>query len=489
MVEPSNKSTCKTHGQPVQMICLSCKKLMCLKCLGPHVETKCAGGVLDLPSYAKENLVPRFERMLKDLEANRGKLEGSTKVFAGALPEIRKGLRALKERIEKLLLGVNSAIAATEGYGPDDSPYSVMKAALERQLTELKTDVATNRTIHIVECMESHNELQANISAAAVGAGDAELRLAEATNSVMARLLGAKEFETLGECLQGLIATCRNVFKRKAAPEVVTSRFVYGICDPLGGSNRLCKYDVTTRKVVGIIPVPYSCSVLQMRNRIFISGGENPVVNTVSEFVEATGHLVRKASMKHAKYLHSVIAVSESQFVAIGGYNKTGNLAYCEEYDIQRNAWKMLPSLNRARYSAGTALSVDFRYLYAIGGREANDIIERLDMNEKARWTEIALSSAAEIPLSSDSAAFSISADEIMIFVGCKGANCAIYNVKAGTIKKHSQSFITSENYYFNSLCIIDSNVYVIGATSGNLHIYKTAEKRIAEIDYHDASA
>ncbi len=481
----TKSAECKTHGHPIQTICTECKQLMCLKCLCPHSEKGCRGVVMDLASYAEKNIVPRFEEMLKDLERQREKLEGSTKAFASTLPEVGRGLLMLKDKTEKLLVGINKALASLEGCDQDSarSPYSTMKSALKQQLNRLKSAVASDNIGYIIETMESHNEVQQDIQPA----GDAELRLVEQTNLALARLLETKEFATLGECLQGLVATCRNVFKRKLVTEV-TSRFVYGVCDPIGGCKKLCRYDIIAKKISPCIDVPLYCSVLQIGQRIFFSGGWIPQVNTLSEFVEDTNSLVRRASMRYSKSHHTMVATSQTEFMTLGGHDETTDIAYCEEYSINNDAWKILPSLNKAREHPGAVLTIDGAWLYAIGGRDNNGTVERLNMREKKAWEMASLSVGAEISLNSSLAAFQISADEIMIFVGSGKPDCCVYNMKTGGVKRHTQS-LKPDSYYLNSVSVIDGDAYVIGGRFGHLHIYRTAEKEIEEVDYHDASS
>ncbi len=268
----------------------------------------------------------------------------------------------------------------------------------------------------------------------------------------------------------------------------MTSRFVYGVCEMVDNYKKLARYDIVTKKVAPCADVTRWCSVLQMGKRIFVSGGGEPELNTLSEFVEEMQGFVNRADMNYGKRGHKTIAVSPTQFAAIGGlYGKVG-LAYCEEYSIQHNAWKMLPSLNQARYHQAVALSGDGNYLYAIGGYDSNGVIERLNLKEKKVWDKVALSGGAEVSLDSYSAAFPISADEIMIFVGGDSTDCGVYNVKAGTVKRHTKS-LKSDCYFFNSVCMIDGDAYAIGSKNAHLHIYRTASKKIEEIDYKDASA
>ncbi len=441
------------------------------------------GEVMDILAYAKKNLLPRLDEALKDLESRREKLEGATKAFADTLPGVEKNLCALKERMETLLKEINTALVFLKGCGPD-FPYDKVKSALEKQLSELRFALTNENVKRILEIMESQKEL---MPATAAGAGDAELRLCEETDSTLTRLLTIKEFATLGESLQELVATCQNLFKQKTTPE---AGVVYGFCYPRDICKTLYRFDVGARKIVPCAAVvPKCCSVLQIERRIFISGGTEPTVNTVSEFVEKTQSLMSKAPMHYAKMCHAMIAVSQTNFITIGGHSGNGALEYCEEYSVQNDTWQMLPSLGWPRYHAGAALPGDGAYLYAVGGCDSFNSIERLDMKERKVWSDVTISGGAEVSLNGCSVAFPISADEIMIFVGGDAPNCGVYNAKTETVKKHLQN-LKPDSYCFNNpVCTIDGDVYIIGAQYAHLHIFRAASGKLEEIDYHEFSS
>ena len=90
--------------------------------------------------------------------------------------------------------------------------------------------------------------------------------------------------------------------------------------------------------------------ITQIKGRIFVTGGYNPTVKTVSELNEKDKTLISKADMNVARYYHSLVTISENVFCAIGGYDMIEvYLKDCEQYNVDENKWKALPSLNEAR--------------------------------------------------------------------------------------------------------------------------------------------
>ncbi|MDR3679677.1 MAG: kelch repeat-containing protein [Flavipsychrobacter sp.] len=475
----SGRPTCKVHGDPIQLICQDCKELMCCWCTGPHFKNGCKGRAVDLASYAEQDLLLQLHDKLAEFESGKQKIEDSALGFAKAIPEIVKSLRGIKESTERRLAEINKTLAALEGCGPESagSVYTTMKEDIEWYIEGLPFAAKNKNTDQIIKA----------IGAVQNCVGDIELQLVgDIITSANKVLIETKEFDILCENLKALVVKRQNVFKRNLMlGHEVTSKFVYGTCDKMGGYKKLCRYDIATNKIAQCINVPDNCSVLQIGKRIFVSGGSNPVSNTLSEFSEETQSLVGKLPMNYARYYHTAIAVSDDQFMTIGGYNGGAFFSCCEEYSIRDNTWKMISSLNQARCSAAAALFDDSAYLYVIGGVGNNNVIERMNMKEKRVWERVALCVAAEVPLNDYSAAFPISTDEIMLLVGSNKTDYGIYNIKAGTIKKHSQS-LKPEYYYANGVCMIKRTAYIMGAY-GHLHICKIVAKKIEEIDYSAA--
>ncbi len=384
----------KTHGNPIELICLKCKQLMCVSCMGLHYERGCKGAVVDLPFYANLKLMSKLRKTLAKLESNRQKVEDTAREFTGALPEIEKGLRLIKGKTEKLLEDINNALAVLKEYGQcsASSAYITIKRELEQQLKDLPSAVEHKDVRQIMKAISANNNSMS----------DRELRIRDTTISSLNKvLLGANEFDALGTCLQELVGTCQNVLSRKLEVDVI-SRFVYGVCNSMNSLMKLCRYDIVTKKIAPCVAVPQYCSILQIGKQIFISGGYSPMVNTLSELLEEAQSLVSKKVMTYTKGHHTSIAISETQFMTIGGCNSGGVLAYCEEYSIQDNTWKVLPLLNQARYDAAAALSADRAYLYVIGGNGGNNLIERMDMKERRRKYGIRLLYLAQLTYRSE---------------------------------------------------------------------------------------
>eukprot|EP00826_Nyctotherus_ovalis_P004208 TRINITY_DN10890_c0_g3_i2.p1 TRINITY_DN10890_c0_g3~~TRINITY_DN10890_c0_g3_i2.p1 ORF type:complete len:260 (-),score=31.92 TRINITY_DN10890_c0_g3_i2:108-842(-) len=231
-------------------------------------------------------------------------------------------------------------------------------------------------------------------------------------------------------------------------------------------------------RLIDALTLPEDSSVVQVARRTFLSGGSNPCVNTVSEFVEDNATLIPKAPMKYAKNHHRAQAIHSKAFVTTGGFD-TFQVFYCEEYSVTRSEWRDLPSLNRARSNTATAF-LNNRFLYAIGGSNTNSEIEMLDFNEKKAWIPVVFTN--ELAFNNSPAAFPISDHEIIILCGGNTASSGIFNTRNNTVKNFPLGNIV-DHYMYNAVSIIDKKAYII-SYNGNIHFYDIEEKKYIEHPY-----
>jgi len=464
---------CRDHNKPIQAICTTCKELLCIKCNAFHIKKGCKNSI-DLPSYATTELLPKYKSLIDDFEQRKYFIEAFVNNFVNSTEGIQQGLILLKERIEVLLEEVNNGIEClAKGISHPSLLHSAIKMILISEYNELKNAIHTEDLTFIIDKLNDQEFVNM------VGLGDNKKCLMKSLHSSIDTLLKSQEIKVLGESLKFLSSTYKRFAEQYAAK--INNKFVYGICDPQCDYKKLCRYDIETNKLNTCIDVPRMCTVTQIGKQLFVSGGLNPLSNTLYEFLEDTQHLSPKASMKYGKYGHKTEGVTMLEFVSIGGHNGVSSIAYCEEYSIQDNEWRTLPSLNQPRHYTATAL-LNNKLLYAIGGYGITDSIEVLSVTQKIQWETIKLV-FNELAFNSSPAAFPISIEEIMIYQGGNTENAGILNVTQGTINK-IESKLTKEYYYTNPICIINKTAYIIGDYYGHLHIYKISEKEFKQIDY-----
>ena len=462
---------CEKHNKQIHLYCKDCKSFLCLECLLTHKQKSCEYPI-SLIVYAKE-ILDAYEAQVKKLEEDKQIIEDWVKSFISSSGSLRKGLILLKDRLQDLLDNIEKSL---DILGTGDELFTptvdLVKTSIKDQHEELKEVIDTENLKYIVEYKYGTKGSLGSIIE------DRSEGTIVMLSTIIQGLISAKSLDILNQLLKEFsekykIFSPDNSF-------VVRSKFVYGTCNPQSSATVLCKLDIHTKKLMTTVTVPQHCATLQMRKQIFISGGYNPCVNTLSEFIEETKSLVTKQSMKYARYHHSACIISSDSFVVVGGYNDSGTLSYCEEYSITENKWNDLPSLKVARYSLGMAL-INNKFLYVIGGYSTNEI-EVLDISVRENWELVKLTSN-ELTFNNSPRVMKISNNELLIFCGGNTANTGIFNIKNKEIKKSSLCTI-ADYFYNNSPAEIKGKIYLLGY-NGNVYIYDKNTKKVEGLSYN----
>ena len=467
---------CKYHGKDLITFCQECNILMCNKCHSNHKDKGCKCP-LDIITYAERYLAPRYKAQIDNFEISKEDMKVSINDFVGSSDVILKKVIQLKSITERLLKTLNACIFIIDTKEESKNLLvETMKVRIYDEFEELKASIKNEDTAYIIDKIKGRSV--SNI----IELGANDKRLIVFINNSMDTILETKQLETLDDYLQELNSKYQLLSNKQYLE--VSKEYIYGICKPIDNCKKLCKFDIESKKLITSINIPQYCTVSQIGNRVFISGGYNPIINTASEYIEHSQSLVSIEPMRYHKYCHSVEFVSDQAFVAIGGYNSK-SMAYCEQYFILENKWSLLPSLNIARHSSAPAF-IGTRYLYAIGGYNSDNTIEVLNMAEKKSWEIIKLT-LNNTDFRSNPIAIEISGTEILIFCGGDKTDTAIFDLKCNSVSKHNM-FVKPDGYSFSGMCIIRRRGYIIGH-NGHIHIYDIGRKHIEEVDCFAAIA
>jgi len=460
--------TCSLHNKPILMVCTTCKGLLCFKCPAIHTEKGCKSSI-DLPTYAAKVLLPSYKAQMEGYVKRKHLLQASAKEFEISSEKLKDDLIKLKEMLEKIIDRIDSNIELLNT-GIVKAQYGKINNKIEGEYNLIKEAIEKEDMGYIV------NKINSKEVSMIFGVGDSEQQLLETIKKSISRIVQYKEFEALEESLKVL-----NTIYSKA--ESNKREYVYGLCYKIAEYKKLCKYDIINKKLIPTSIVTYGCTITQIGNKVFFSGGDEPIVNTLNEFIEDTQNIVVKEPMKYAKFGHKAEPISSIDFVTVGGSDGNSSIAYCEKYSIPKNKWVQLPSLNRARRFPATSFLKN-RFLYAIGGIDSNNEIEMLDINEWRNWATIRLD-RDKLEFDDGPAAFPISSNEIIILCGNDTTATAIFNTSRNTIRRWTSS-AKSDSYYENQVCIFNNIAYIIGEDNGHIHIYKIEDKVFDDIDYEN---
>jgi len=459
---------CKEHLKTLDMFCKNCKEVICYKCSNVHKEKGCKNITHPL-QYMEEDVLPMYKAEMDNLKANASSIEDSIKVFLLSSKSIKEGLIKLKEELETLLNTINSSLELLDvSESVEEVSSNYIENGFMSKYEQLKVAIEKENIDYIINNLNVPFKLEI---------GDSERYLVEAINKSIKDVINSKELNALSKLLTDLNSKyelCTHNYKCD-----VKSKFIYGICDVQESGKTLCKYDILNRKLMATITVPQSCSVIQIANRIFISGGSKPYINQTSEYIEKNSALVNKSPMRDCKEGHSLQDIDRKLFTAIGGYNGAV-MSCCEVYSIPDDKWEPLPSLNKARRYPATVY-FNNKFLYAIGGSSSSSTIEVLNFNERETWNFIKLTSC-KVSFDSNPAAIPMSKNEVLILCSNYETNAGIFNLSLNAVNKHSCSEL-SDGYPLNTISIIKKKAYILGC-KGHMHIYDMETKELTELEY-----
>lgn len=130
----------------------------------------------------------------------------------------------------------------------------------------------------------------------------------------------------------------------------------------------------------------YSAAIGLADGNILITGGLDSCFTNVSGAVfmynTDTETAVEKATLNVCRYTHA-LAHQGNYVYAIGGRSMNGVLETCERYSINMNRWERIANLNQNRCTM-PAIVFEESYIYIFGGYEGSgriDSIEQYDIS------------------------------------------------------------------------------------------------------------
>jgi len=391
--------------------------------------------------------------------------------------ELKKDMIKLKEKMAHMLDFIEKTVKSINENEIDSAAYiEKLKQNTELQIKSLSKAISEEDLGTILKIMaQNDNALDSEF------VGDIEKSLLSGTELLISKMLVDTSYTELADCLENVMKLTKQLGGKENDVKNINS--IYGNCFEINKAKALSKYDISKRKISYCIDIPEHASVLQTQNQVFISGGANPVINSVFEYLTIENTLKPLFSMHYPRYYHRMISVTKNNFWAIGGQHGSENLKYCEEYSIAENKWQTLPQMKLSRRYPAAALAGN--YVYVIGGCFGDHRIERIDINTKLEWEFVEIISR-ELDFEGCAIAFPRTQNEIIFFTGEGKDAIGHYFIEEKSIKRY---FVTplKDNYDYNSAVIIENNAYIMG-TNGHMHIYHIPTQKIEEIDFKISS-
>lgn len=468
--------SCKQHGgQPIQLFCNTCSTPICVSCVPLHLAKGCKE-LLDLPTYAKTHLVSKLAAMVAGAGAGAAAAAGKEEEkkgeapAAGNLQDLSKSLATLCATMGRLLDQAKVAMVTLQGCaGMNLAMGDMNKKAAAQMLTELTSAIEQNDSARIVRAIEFVN------SPALSKSSPLEEALSAATS-----LATSTAFPTLERSLASLVETCQKATRSDRYPVAVTGRHVYGLADNVNNAETLCRYDIVTNEFTQLMSVPRYCAIVQVEDRVFLTGGGEEATNGAYEYLDASRSLAVRSPLQNGRFEHSSVALSVTRFAVVGGRDQRhDNMNSCEVYSIPEDKWNPLPSLLQPRSYPGLCM-VDSMHLYCIGGGGGNyDPVEMLDLSLTRGWVNIAIGER-QIGCDRNIAVFPESRDQIIIMTNSKESGRL--DLKAKVIVEY-QWLGADDGFECNPMCMIGADkIYIMGSHCGNLHSYSLSQRKFAAV-------
>ena len=254
------------------------------------------------------------------------------------------------------------------------------------------------------------------------------------------------------------------------------------------------------------IMVPYDSLYIfdttQVQNIIFFTGGGTSASEQFPEqYFQITMKITimkssdtmdiikdKLSNMNVPRANHTMIAIANKKLYVVGGYNSAGNISSCEEYDIDENKWRIIPSLNEKKKQVSVCSYKD-QYLYAFGGCisdkvTASEIIEYLDTKDSLAktWESIKIVSGLDLFKNTHSpGVVAVSADCILVFGGVTNDKIRDLCLEFDPIKKtfiKAKSLLEKDWFYTTKYGMKTESFSIVGCRNGGLHTYDKLNKK-----------
>jgi N-acetylneuraminic acid mutarotase len=248
--------------------------------------------------------------------------------------------------------------------------------------------------------------------------------------------------------------------------------------------------------------IPYETNYMfdtyQISENIYFSGGGVPAAGSAPEqFFKVLIKLTIKgetesiknklADMNVPRAFHTLTALLPNCLYAIGGLNTTGLLNSCEEYQIDKNKWRQVASLNEKKKWVSVC-SFAKRYIYAFGGgidakKTATNKIESFDTTDASskQWKLVTLTSGAGLWKNClFIGAFESPSEGIVLFGGYANDSvvdtCFMFDPIEKALKA-AGNIQRKDHFYKSKVASNATQFAIVGSIEGDLHVFDKGKK------------
>ena len=266
-------------------------------------------------------------------------------------------------------------------------------------------------------------------------------------------------------------------------------------------TKRLCIYQPLSGNFFHIplkitLSIPGEFDSIIVNRIIYLAGGTYDNEKILNKFYQVdlfSQSLLPLNSMIHKRKNHVLTSYKTKLIYAVGGCNRHGTLSSCEIYNIPKNKWSILSSLNFPRAQASLCYITNFLYCFGGWNNKLVYKIERYNVLLESQWEVCNVKSVKGLSLNPNKKRIRkicgrvtagiapISHSEILIFGGYSNPSnlktCYKFDIQTRKIEELS-NMIREDCFYQQKSLLIDNKIYAIGFDEVNLHIYDLATQK-----------
>lgn len=475
---------CQKHKLDVEFYCLTCKQLICKKCVTDHCTNndKC----LYLEDYGKQFLLVSFDEILGELNKKKDQINVAPSECKQASIDLLASLKLMKENLKSTLASLSAQIDALDRM--KDSAYILPSASEIAQIVSqckktLEPELSNSRGIaRAVDIIQSTKELLNSLSSNTIA-----LQKTKAQVDKFREEIPFTEFlKSIGQLVEEIKKISSNhvmIYSARVGIPI-TSNCIYGIKEQ---GKDLYSYNIDTKVLQQVeikAEIPNEPVLTQILDKLYFTGGGNYLPLTM-EYAESTGEIKQKAPMSVGKKWHGTVVIADNMFVTLGGYNNIyKHLKVCEKYLIDRDAWDDMPPLNEAKQSVAGCL-FEGKDLFVFGGYSGvrHDSVEHLRLNViNDEWKLEKFPEGEKIDPFSCGCAAQISVSEILILRGNSTVDAFVYSPTSKYIKK-AQPLLKADSFLLQTLYPMKNYLVAMGYY-GTVHFFDYKAQSWEEVEY-----
>ncbi len=475
---------CRKHGADIEFYCVTCKQMICKKCITEH--SKDSHQCLFLEDYGRQNLITSFDDIMAQIKKNSEEINLSPVESKKAATELIDSLKALRKSMQDDVSSLTQEIEAMERMKVSSFAMPNMEElvrVIEQCRKSLESEMQKSSGIaHSLEIIQATKDLLNGLSSNTLELRKAREQVAKAGQELQVAGL----LKNISQLRLTLKRVTQNPLVAYAARVglPISAHCIYGIKEQ---EAVLLSYDLTTKMLQEVktpMEIPAEPTLTQVGERLYLTGG-GQYLDTNYEYVESTGQMTKKAPMSLGKKWHSTVVIDRNEFVTLGGYNNTyKHLNVCERYLTERDTWVDMPKLNESKQSMAACL-FEKKEIYVFGGYSGSrhKTIEMLVISPMAEeWVVIKPETEGILPPFSCGAAAQISMSEILILRGNSTHDSYIYSTKEKAIRK-AQELKSKDSFLLQTMYPAGSWLAVMGYYGG-MHLFDFKSQAWDEVEY-----